>query len=1108
LVHRSSVTPALPGRTPPSISAGREQWGSIVARFLSAVAVSATADVLWWLREPRHLTGPIDIVGYPTFANFDYIPSFAAYRLVTYAFPIGVLAVYGLLAWRGPLRRPTNTRRRRSTAQMLALPPAEPDLTAAEPSLARAEADVPAQAAVWPTLGVAARLLLPALVVAVAASARSNSNHQGITPPGLACGLVYLVGVPVLAAAITWVCVRPGPLRWAQLRSAIAPVNGIAGAMASVFGLWFISRHSVVVVLSDDRAQHWPWLPGWLAGLGMLVIAAWGVLRLRGGRIPAAVERRLLSVVVGAASVFLITSRLPGELGRFQGFDDAMNLVGARLLSKGYFPWRDFLFIHGLWTDALQGTVGFTVFGDTRWGSQAGTAVLLIPCVWVIAYLFAVWLSRENPLFLVGIGVVLLSGVLDSPPALLTFPDVRFIIVPVSLVLLGEMLRRRSFGWCAAFMIVLFSQAILVPETLFLVIPALLVVAAADLTHRAPGSGIWSALRKSCWCAAVGVGLILVWCAFLAVNHSLGPWIDYFKIFVSGHNAEGAVPPSNILPRYWIEFGLCSALVLVTFWAAAARVRGGRSWSPRDWVTVAAAGFVALYGEAALGRFDGPHIELVFIAAMPLILLWAERALTAADSLARAIASGTRSRDPRRAELAAGHPAAGHAARHPITLLAMAVAVVIAAPLAGAPSAFARAGSLPSQEHAVSVAEPTIPRLGYVVPGDADQSLLHDLGTALDTYAGKNGSVFDMTNSLGYIYYLLDRRPASRFVHVSMAITPYSQQLLIDSLRQSRPPVVIFDSVTIGVGEWDGIRNNVRHYEVSKYLLSNYQPVLYTHRVLLLLRNDLMATRPPIPRLIVPPVSTHLYFSRPPCHWGTVPKFLSSPPSGSSQEIPVTSLGPRVVTRMVGWAVDAAAQAPARMLVLASGRKVLRVVRPDVRRPDLVGAVGKYALDSGFSAAVIQQPGSAITVYGLAADGMLHLLAGQRSPLLSDTLTLPDGKVAGIGAPIRGHVDRVVSRTETIGVAQIPSGVIIADYDLLTLHASGPIGPSLVTISDAPGAAARHDIIARAQRSSGAALGVRVGSCLQWHGYPAGTLYVAQTGGAPITGFQLSGVGP
>src|SRR5258708_33729393 len=98
----------------------------------------------------------------------------------------------------------------------------------------------------------------------------------------------------------------------------------------------------------------------------------------------------------------------------------------------------------------------------------------------------------------------------------------------------------------------------------------------------------------------------------------------------------------------------------------------------------------------------------------------------------------------------------------------------------------------------------------------------------------------------------------------------------------------------------------------------------------------------------------------------------------------------------------------------------------------------------------------------------------------------------------------VVSRAETIRVAQIPSSVINAHYDLLTLHASGPIGPSSVTISDAPGAAARHDIIASAPRSSGAALGVRVGSCLQWHGYPPATLYVAQTGRPPTPPFSVA----
>ena len=171
-------------------------------------------------------------------------------------------------------------------------------------------------------------------------------------------------------------------------------------------------------------------------------------------------------------------------------------------------------------------------------------------------------------------------------------------------------------------------------------------------------------------------------------------------------------------------------------------------------------------------------------------------------------------------------------------------------------------------------------------------------------------------------------------------------------------------------------------------------------------------------------------------------------------------------------------------------------------------AVGGYALGSGFSAAVVRRPGGgAITVYGLAADGMLHPLAGQRRPLLGGVLTLAHGRKVRIGAPIRGHVDHMVSQTETIGVAQIPSGVTIAGYDLLTLHAAGPIGPSDLTISDLPGVVPSHAIYLHALPSSGATLGVRVGSCLQWHGFTSRALYVTQTGGAPIGRLQLSGVG-
>src|SRR5260370_33576028 len=89
----------------------REPWERIAARYLIAASASAAVDLLWWLHQTRQLTGPIDVVGHPTFANFDYLPSLVAYRLITYAFPVGVLVVYSLLAWRGPLRRPARRSR-------------------------------------------------------------------------------------------------------------------------------------------------------------------------------------------------------------------------------------------------------------------------------------------------------------------------------------------------------------------------------------------------------------------------------------------------------------------------------------------------------------------------------------------------------------------------------------------------------------------------------------------------------------------------------------------------------------------------------------------------------------------------------------------------------------------------------------------------------------------------------------------------------------------------------------------------------------------------------------------------------------------------------------
>ena len=260
--------------------------------------------------------------------------------------------------------------------------------------------------------------------------------------------------------------------------------------------------------------------------------------------------------------------------------------------------------------------------------------------------------------------------------------------------------------------------------------------------------------------------------------------------------------------------------------------------------------------QKALGRFDQPHIGEVFTAALPLVLLWLEQALTAADGLVRGLASGARAR-----------PVSGVLAiRHPATAAVVVGFAVMAAPVTGGSPVIAAADAVPAREHAPAAAEPTIPRLGYAeLTGAAaavDPALLHDLGTALDTYAGKSGRMLDMTNSPGYLYYLLDRRPASRFVHVSMAIRPIPATA--HRRPQAQPPARgRLRQQLDGLAQLDGVHNNIRHYEVSQYLLRGWQPILRTHGELLLLRNDLMARRPPVPRLIVPPVTANILVQRP-----------------------------------------------------------------------------------------------------------------------------------------------------------------------------------------------------------------------------------------------------
>jgi hypothetical protein len=770
----------------------------MVARFCVAAAVSVAGCLVLWSRVPRSLSGPEPIVGFPTFVNFAYMPQFWAYRLVVYACPALLFLGYSALAWRGPLRRRTRTAN--GPVRLLDAAP-----TAAETQVAAAP--MATEHTVEPSsfrLGVIPRLALPAAVM-VESVAAGTSHVRTI---GIAWGVGYVVAVLAAAGLLTWWGSRTVRGSWWR---AVALSNGVGGATVALLGVWYVSRHTVVT--AGGVRQAWPWLPLWLAAAGIGVVL-WWTWRRR-GRPARDIEMTLLMFIVGPVALFLATSILPGQLTYFQGFDDAQQIVGASLLSRGYFPWRDLLFIHGLYPDALQGSLGFMIFGKSLWGVFAVASVLVYPIFWVLTYLYAAWVSNRNPWLLTLVGICAISGFVPQFEA-------RFIVMPVALMVLGETIRRRSARWCVALALLLLVQAILVPETSFFAVPAIICVAAADLVHR-QGAGLWQALRRTRWCVGAATVALLCFVIPLAVTSALGPFIDYYIVFGPGHNVAGALPidPTDPIKWYWYA-GIVA--VLITIWATVARVRRRGDWEAGDWVALAVTGFLAFYEEKALGRWDSAHVAQVFTIALPLTMWWLWKGLRGVDAQLQRWFDRPLSR--RRTHRRARTSRISFA----VPLVVVVCAFVWQAPL------IAAARGIDTRHHLTVAPAPDFPGIGYMAPGAIDLGLLRDLGAALRAYAGDDQPVFDMTNSLGYVYYLLGRDSGTRFVHVSMALPPYAQQLLIEELQRSRPPVVVFDADRIGMSAWDGVYNDVRHYQVSDYILDGWVPVLRTHGTLLLVR--------------------------------------------------------------------------------------------------------------------------------------------------------------------------------------------------------------------------------------------------------------------------------
>jgi hypothetical protein len=1055
------------------------------------------------------LRPPIDIVGYPTFRNYDFQTSFRAYRLAVWVFPALVLAGYLVLSRWGPLA--ASRRGWRPVALIDA--PADPGRHG-EPFRREGIWSAPAMVddVEGPLMAAlrATRLLPTLAVVVLAAGSGSASGAAGwVSTAGVLTGLGIAATVVTGTAALTALSARarvgllvPFWRRWGRAWSLVHA--GVA-AVATVCALtWFARR--TVVVMADDGSLRYPWVPLWLGGLALAVTAALLAVAARAWS-PHRVEAAVVRVLVGAAFVYLATSQLNGDVGPIQGFDDMQSVTGGDLLSRGFFPWKDFLFIHGLFEDVLRSSVGFLLFEHTLWGTWAALGMIWIPLTWTGGYLVAAWGARDGSVALIVSALLLVWGSTQTPPS------VRWVAAPLVLILLGEAVRRSRLRWTALLTGVLFVNAVLVPEASFQVISVVVVLVASDLTHRPEGRGRWRSLTRTRHFVLVGAVLTLLWVVYLLLNGAFRAFVDYYLVFGPGHVESGALPLTLAsTAAYRLAFLATVGLAAGTLWWAGVRLVTRRPMSSRHWVAVGSGVLVCLYGEKALGRFADHHIVQVITVALPLALLWLVLALSRLDQLVRE-AVGRR----RATQRAAGRePAPGGsptrewagaplrvagAFRQPVSLLAVAVLVV------GLPSV-ARALENAPGNNTTSVSGQRLPRLGYISDGAVDVTLLRDLRSIIDAYA-PDGSVFDFTNSPGYFYYLLGEDPPTSYFHVSMAVPEYSQEQVVDQLEDSRPELVVVQA-PFGLPGWDGPHNIVRHFMIAQYVLDHYTPVLRARATVFLARNDLIPSLPAPPDLSERPEEDKLWFAMPPCDFGTSANFLSSEPEGEVVDLKV---GPPRPTRRVtygGWAYDDATGGLARKVLLAVDRVVVDAVRASRARPDVAATLDDPAARaSGFGGGIDTRRRGAPTVYAVLADGRAHPV-GRPPTVLRTSLSRPGGTPIPVAPDVAvGAVETLQVQDVRVSEVHVPAGTRLDEYSLLTVgRSNGALGKTSFELSDSRRVPLDRDhrIVWESLPVAGDQMRVRVGSCLQWHGYQGSTLYLTYGRGRAVDQLSVSGV--
>jgi hypothetical protein len=842
--------PARPAgtRRPPAGRAARARpaWlPTAVDVACALLAIAVALGVFLRLRSGlgTELHAASDVIGYPTFHDFDASQYIETFYLGVIGGPMIATAVFAWVRWTAGRLIPSI-----AAAHRPLLPAARRVMVAGAPVPA---APPPAAAAL---LGGAALVAGPGGVLGVELAVERNAAGPSFWLLVVAACAAYSIAVVGSAAALGMAGRRVVAIRrlCPSARACVAVVNSL-GACLPVMALWAVSN--VTSVTSAGGAVHrYGWLSPPLAAaltagcMGLVAVALW---RRRGDpRRPLVVERRSVLLVAVPVLVLIATAVVytPGA-APLNVFEQGQQVSTVHFLQQGMVPWRDFISDHGLFEDTLKLLLGTVAIEDTAWGMYAGTTLIVVPLGVVGMYWFAHRVGGGAAAFSLLVAVLLLQ-----------YGDVlgqtRFPLWPIVLILLWVAVEGRS-RWAAPLLGALgVAVTLLTPESAFCAIAVGAAVVAADV-YRAdlsPGRRLRSFATTLSWLAGCLVTLTVA-VLVLARLGAVQGLVTYFRTATSDHLLAGAIPLLAMVPPYSIWAILPAVGVLLAVLILAVKLRRRTVLGGEDAVMLAAAVLTVLYYQKFTSRAD-LHVLQPFAASVPLLVVVTHQLLRAVDErLPRGAIGG-------------------------VTFSGALVVGIVTAPVA----VWRTVEAIPSHVRGQTpLATETSPSLGWFAP----LPQAHDLRAFLSAYLTPGAALYDFTNEPGLFYSALGYAPGARYFTIGSAIPRSAQLDVISDLERSRPRVIAFYGDAHGaLPSWDDISNQVRGYEVSRWILDRYRPLAAVGTTLLYVERGLTVPEPRSAASGLSPggaISTaDLYFRGPACDWGYAPEFLDIPhPAGS-----------------------------------------------------------------------------------------------------------------------------------------------------------------------------------------------------------------------------------